>query len=66
MDTSKLAVRIYDYLGAKLRPIEKVLTDEKQVEMDGLISGASQEIADMSAEAVDELLKIKNGGGGGR
>lgn len=66
MDTSKLAVAIYELLTAKLRPIEKVLSDEKQVEMDGIISGASQEIAEINVEAVDAILKIKNGGGGGR
>jgi hypothetical protein len=66
MDTSNLGARIYDYLTAKLRPIEKVLDDEKQVEMDGIVSGAAQEIAQMNVEATEAILKINQGGGGGR
>lgn len=66
MDTSNLAVAIYDLASAKLQPIEKVLTDEQQVEMDGIVSGLAQELAEMNVKATETILKIKNGGGGGR
>lgn len=66
MDTSKLAMSIYELLTAKLAPIERVLNEEKQVEMDGILSGAAQEIAELSVEAVGAILKNQEGNGSGR
>jgi len=66
MDTSKLAMAIYELLTEKLAPIERVLTEEKQVEMDGILSGSSQEIAELSAKAVEAILKNQEGNGSGR